>query len=179
MPTRMRGDLTRLAKRLAAQGQVIRNWNIVTGDKVQVMAGKEKGKQGVVSKVVRRENRLFIKGLNFHKKAVKFREAENPGGILEREAPLHYSNVMLLDPATVTDQWPAQRATPTRFHIGWDTEGRKVRVAKSSGLVIEKPQDVHTKAHKAHTDGPKDTPSDIAQAATARAGLRALTHVEE
>ena len=149
MPQRARGELSRLAKRLAAQGQVLPKWNIVTGDKVAVLAGKEKGKQGVVTKVVRRENRLFVKGLNFHKKAVKTRDQENPGGILEREAPLHYSNVQLLDPATVTTEWPAQPGVPTRFHIGWDSTGRQVRVAKRSGLVIEKP--VHEPRLKKYT----------------------------
>eukprot|EP01043_Picozoa_sp_COSAG02_P050054 COSAG02_NODE_5096_length_4629_cov_21.108955_4_plen_204_part_00 len=139
MPQRARGELSRLAKRLAAQGQVLPKWNIVTGDKVAVLAGKEKGKQGVVTKVVRRENRLFVKGLNFHKKSVKMRDQENPGGILEREAPIHYSNVQLLDPTTVTSEWPVQPGVPTRFHIGWDSTGRQVRVAKRSGLVIEKP----------------------------------------
>ncbi len=139
MPQRARGELSRLAKRLAAQGQLLPKWNIVTGDKVAVLAGKEKGKQGVVTKVVRRENRLFVKGLNFHKKSVKMRDQENPGGILEREAPIHYSNVQLLDPSTVTSEWPVQPGVPTRFHIGWDSTGRQVRVAKRSGLVIEKP----------------------------------------
>ena len=152
MPQRFRGELSRMAKRLAAKGEVIQQWNIVSGDKVAVLAGKEKGKQGVVSKVVRRENRLFIKGLNFHKKAVKMRDQENPGGILEREAPVHYSNVQLLDPATVTSEWPAQPGVPTRFHIGWDSSGRKVRVAKKSGLVIEKP--VHEPRIKAYTGEP-------------------------
>lgn len=178
MPRRARGQLTGLAKKLAATGQLLPRWNIVTGDKVAVLAGKERGKQGVVSKVVRQENRLFIKGLNLHKKAVKARDAENPGGILEREAPIHYSNVSLLCPASVTPEWPSQPGTPTRFHIGWDSDGRKVRVAKKSGLVIEKPK--HEPKIKAYTEGKKDTPTEVAKQPTEiKAGLRSVLQSEE
>jgi large subunit ribosomal protein L24 len=71
------------------------------GDQVVVIAGKDKGKTGTVSKVTPSTNKVIIAGLNIIKKATK----PNPqtgegGGIIEKEAPIHASNVMLLDPTT-------------------------------------------------------------------------------
>ena len=71
------------------------------GDQVVIIAGKEKGKTGTIAKVSPSNNRVVVTGLNLIKKATK----PNPqtgegGGIIEKEAPLHASNVMLLDPKT-------------------------------------------------------------------------------
>jgi large subunit ribosomal protein L24 len=71
------------------------------GDQVVIIAGKEKGKTGTIAKVSPTTNRVVVTGLNLIKKATK----PNPqtgegGGILEKEAPIHASNVMLLDPKT-------------------------------------------------------------------------------
>jgi large subunit ribosomal protein L24 len=164
---RIRGEPTLLSKKLRAKGQLIpaHRWHIGTGDKVQIMSGKDRGMQGVVQRVIRAENRLFVKGLNLHWKAVKARgNAGEGGGRFQREAPVHYSNVMLLDPATVEDGWPEVEAVPTRHAIGWDNTGRRVRVAKKSGQIIERPE--YQPKMKTRTDGFKDTQVDLATKTT-------------
>jgi large subunit ribosomal protein L24 len=71
------------------------------GDQVVVIAGKEKGKTGTVTKVSPTTNRVVVAGLNMIKKATKPNAQTNEGGgILEKEAPIHASNVMLLDAKT-------------------------------------------------------------------------------
>ena len=71
------------------------------GDQVVVIAGKEKGKTGTITKVSPATNRVLIAGLNLIKKATKpNQQSGEGGGIIEKEAPIHASNVMLLDPKT-------------------------------------------------------------------------------
>ena len=71
------------------------------GDQVVIIAGKEKGKTGVISKVTPSTNKVIVTGLNLMKKATKPNPQTNEGGgIIEKEAPIHASNVMLLDPKT-------------------------------------------------------------------------------
>ena len=96
------------------------------GDKVIIIAGKERNKTGVVEKVFPKTNRIVVAGLNMVKKHLKRSAAQPQGGIIEKEAPLHISNVMLLDPS---------KNKPTR--VSFRTEGKKkVRVAKLSGQAI-------------------------------------------
>ena len=99
---------------------------IKKGDKVVVITGSEKGKEGVVSKVRPREEKVIIEGLNLVKKHVKPNQAEPEGKITEKEAPIHISNVALVDPKT-------KKATKVRYEI---KDGKKVRVAKKSSTVI-------------------------------------------
>lgn len=68
-------------------------------DKVKVIAGKDKGKEGIVEKVFPGKDRVIVKGVNIIKKHQKPSNANPNGGIVEIEAPIHVSNVMLLDPA--------------------------------------------------------------------------------
>jgi large subunit ribosomal protein L24 len=71
------------------------------GDQVVIIAGKEKGKTGTITKVSPATNRVLIAGLNLIKKATKpNQQSGEGGGIIEKEAPIHASNVMLLDPKT-------------------------------------------------------------------------------
>lgn len=71
------------------------------GDQVVIIAGKDKGKTGTVSKVSPTTNKVVITGLNIIKKATKPNpQTSEGGGIIEKEAPIHASNVMLLDPKT-------------------------------------------------------------------------------
>lgn len=70
---------------------------IKVGDKVQVITGSNKGKEGKVLKVLKRDNRVVIEGVNFVKKNVKPNAQNETGGILEIEAPIHISNVKVLD----------------------------------------------------------------------------------
>lgn len=71
--------------------------NIKTGDKVRVIAGKDKGKEGSVTKVFLKTDRVIVEGVNKVKKHQKPTQAEPKGGIIEKEAAIHVSNVMLLD----------------------------------------------------------------------------------
>ncbi|TCI24907.1 50S ribosomal protein L24 [Exiguobacterium sp. SH3S2] len=101
--------------------------HVKKGDTVQVMSGKDKGKQGVILKAMPSKNRVVVEGVNVMKKHAKPSQANPQGGILEIEAPIHVSNVMPIDPKT---------GKPTR--VGFQVvDGKKVRVAKS-GEVLDK-----------------------------------------
>ena len=97
--------------------------NLKKGDKVVVITGKEKGKEGNIIKVLRKENRVLIENINLMKKHQKS-DGQNPGSIAEIEAPLHISNVMLVDPST---------NKRTRVGKTKNKENKKVRIAKKSG----------------------------------------------
>jgi large subunit ribosomal protein L24 len=70
--------------------------NLKTGDKVVVIAGKDKGKEGLIKKILRADNKVIIDGVNVVKKHVKPNRTNETGGILEVEAPIHISNVKVL-----------------------------------------------------------------------------------
>ena len=74
-------------------------WNIVVGDTVQLNTGRDKGKSGKVKKVLRSRNRLVVEGLNLKRKHMRPVEGR-AGGVISIEAPLHYSNVNLVDAAS-------------------------------------------------------------------------------
>lgn len=96
------------------------------GDKVVVIAGKDKGKTGVIQKVEPRTNRVVVEGVNLRKKNKKPTQNNPEGSVIEIYAPIDASNVMLVDPKT---------KKPTR--IGHKVvKGKKVRVAKRSGTEL-------------------------------------------
>lgn len=96
------------------------------GDKVKVITGKDKGKEGVVTQVFPKNNKVIVEGVNIVKKHSKPTSASPQGGIVETEAPIQASNVMLIDPST---------GEATR--VGYKFEnGEKVRYAKKSGEVL-------------------------------------------
>jgi len=100
--------------------------NLKVGDKVVVIAGSSKGKEGKITKTLRKENRVIVEGCNIVKKHRKGNGQES-GGILETEAPIHVSNVMLIDPKT-----------KKRTRIGHVIENnKKIRVAKKSSEKID------------------------------------------
>lgn len=101
--------------------------NFKTGDKVIVIAGKNKGKQGKITKVLRNDNKIVIEGVNVVKKHVKG-NGQTAGSIVEMEAPINASNAMMVDPKT---------GKPTRVGIIIDKNGKKVRVAKKSNSNID------------------------------------------
>ena len=102
--------------------------HIKKGDMVQVIAGDNKGQQGKVLKVEAEKQRAIVEGVNIVKKATK-PNAKNPqGGILEQEAPIHISNLMLIDPKT---------GKPTKVGRKTDAKGTLVRFAKKSGEEIK------------------------------------------
>ena len=71
-----------------------------TGDKVRVMRGKDAGKEGQITKVLKDADKVVVEGINMIKKHQKPNNANPQGGIIDKEAPIHVSNVMLLDPDT-------------------------------------------------------------------------------
>ena len=73
---------------------------IKVGDKVKVITGTNKGKEGKVSKVLKNENRVIVSGINMVKKHIKPGRTNETGGILETEAPIHISNVKVIDKET-------------------------------------------------------------------------------
>ena len=102
--------------------------HIKKGDTVCVIAGDSKGQQGKVLKVEVSKQRAIVEGVNLVKKATK-PNAKNPqGGIVEQEAPIHISNLQLLDP---------QSGKPTRVGRRVNAEGKLVRFAKKSGEEIK------------------------------------------
>jgi len=100
---------------------------IKTKDKVVVLTGKDKGKTGEVLKVFPAENRVVVQGVNVVKKHTR-PSARSQGGIVEMEAPIDVSNVAHLDP---------KDNKPTRVGFKVLEDGRKVRVAKRSGEIID------------------------------------------
>jgi len=104
----------------------MKKFKIKTGDEVIILAGKDKGLKGKVLKIIKSKDRVIVEGVNIVKKHVK-PSAENPqGGIVEKEAPIHISNVALVDPKS---------GKPTR--VGYEMkDGKKVRVSKKSKEVI-------------------------------------------
>lgn len=102
-------------------------FRVKKGDQVIVISGKDKGKAGQVLKVVRQDNRLVVQGINLVKKHQKQTMAQS-GGIIQKEASIHISNVAHVDPVS---------KKPTRVGIKFLKDGRKIRIAKRSGESIE------------------------------------------
>lgn len=97
------------------------------GDKVKVITGKDKNKEGVVLAAFPKKDKVTVEGVNIVKKHQKPSQAAPQGGILEVEAPIHVSNVMVLDPNGVAGR------------VGYkEVDGKKVRVSKKTGEVIDK-----------------------------------------
>jgi large subunit ribosomal protein L24 len=100
-----------------------------TDDTVVVIAGKDKGKTGRVLRVDLKRDKVFVEGLNI----VKRHQRPNPGrpnaqvGVIEKEGPIHVSNVAILDP---------RENKPTRIGVQRDEEGRRIRVARRSGAEL-------------------------------------------
>ena len=93
---------------------------------VKVIAGNYKGYEGKVLKVYPKEERVIVEGVNFIKKALRPTQQNPQGGIAEKEAPIHISNVQLL-----------HNGEPTKVGYKILDNGEKVRVAKSTGEIID------------------------------------------
>jgi large subunit ribosomal protein L24 len=95
------------------------------GDTVEVITGKDKGKQGEIAFVYPKSNKIIVNGVNVASKHQKARRANDPGGIIEKDMPLDASNVMLVHKGK-------------KVRVGYTTkdDGTKVRIARPSGEVI-------------------------------------------
>lgn len=102
--------------------------HIKKGDSVQVIAGENKGDEGKVLEVFPLKNRAIVEGVNVVTKHVKPSAANPQGGITKEEAPIHISNLMVLDPKS---------GEPTRIGRRMNTEGKLERYSKNSGEVIK------------------------------------------
>jgi large subunit ribosomal protein L24 len=100
---------------------------IKKGDKVVVLAGRDKGRSGEVTQVLPKENRAVVQGINMVKRH-QTQTQNRQGGIISKELPIHLSNLAVADPST-------GKATRVGFKVNED--GTKVRVAKGSGSVID------------------------------------------
>ena len=104
-----------------------------SGDEVQVMAGKDRGKSGRIMRVELANERVYVEGLNMVKRHMRPQQVadtqrgQTVGGVIEREGPIHVSNVMLLDP---------KDHKPTRVGIERE-DGKRYRVAKRSGTRLD------------------------------------------
>ena len=125
-----------MAKRKAAPARPKRrSLKIRADDRVQVISGKDRGKTGRVMRVEPTKERLYVEHLNMIKRHTRPQQAAGTssqtaaqlGGVIEREGPIHISNVMLLD----------AKGAPTRVGIERGDAGERVRVAKSSGARLD------------------------------------------
>ncbi|GAB4191249.1 MAG: 50S ribosomal protein L24 [Roseiflexaceae bacterium] len=108
--------------------------HVKTGDEVLIITGKDKGKRGKIKQAMPRENRVLVEGLNMIKRHTKQRGPGKPGGIIEREAPIHISNVMLICPSCGRASRTGHRFLDETDHKG---RSRKVRFCKSCDATIE------------------------------------------
>jgi len=95
------------------------------GDTVVVLTGKFKGKQGEVMVVLPKDDKVVVSGVNTAQRHSKPRRANQPGGIVDRDMPIHVSNVALV-----------HKGKPTKVGYRVEKDGKKVRVARSTGDVI-------------------------------------------
>ena len=102
-------------------------FKIKKGDKVVVLAGRDKGKNGEVLRVLREKNRAVVQGVNMVKRHTRPSPGQ-PGGIIEKEAAIHISNIAHIDPKS---------NKPTRVGYKFLEDGRKVRIARRSGEVLD------------------------------------------
>ena len=104
-------------------------FHVRKGDTVVVIAGKERGKRGKVLRVIPEKGRVIVERINMVKKHQRPTQKLRQGGIIEREGSLHISNVMLLDP---------RNDKPTRVGVRALSDGKKVRLARKSGEMIDR-----------------------------------------
>ncbi|MBI2235810.1 MAG: 50S ribosomal protein L24 [Magnetospirillum sp.] len=103
--------------------------HVKKGDRVVVLAGKDKGKSGEILSASPKEQRVVVQGVNMVKRHTRPSQANPQGGIVEKEAAIHVSNVAHADP---------KDGKPTRIGVKVLEDGRKVRVARRSGEVIDR-----------------------------------------
>ena len=101
------------------------------GDRVRVVRGNYRGQEGDILRVLPDKQRVVVEGVNMHKRHRRPTQDQPEGGIVTFEAPIHVSNVMLIDPRT---------EEPTRFRINVAGDGSKERISVKSGAVLPQPE---------------------------------------
>jgi len=102
--------------------------HVKKGDKVKVLSGKDRGKQGTILEAYPKRDRVLVEGINMVKIHAQPSQDNPQGGILNQEAPIHVSNVLPIDPKT-------GEATRVGYEI---RDGKKIRIAKKSGEPLDK-----------------------------------------
>ncbi len=97
------------------------------GDEVMVVSGEDRGKRGKILRVLRDKNRVVVEGVSFIRRHTRPSQSNPQGGIVEREAPIHASNVMVVDPKS---------GRPTRVGARVHEDGTRDRVARRSGEIL-------------------------------------------
>ncbi|RRT74901.1 hypothetical protein BHE74_00037519 [Ensete ventricosum] len=116
-----------------AAEKLVKHWKILRGDNVMIIRGKDKGETGIIKRVIRSQNRVIVEGKNLVKKHIKQGQGHE-GGIFSIEAPLHVSNVQVLDPVT---------GKPCKIGYKYLEDGSKVRVSRglaASEAIIPRPE---------------------------------------
>jgi large subunit ribosomal protein L24 len=117
-----------------AQNSRRRALKVRSGDEVEVIAGKDRGKRGRVLRVEPKHERVYVEGMNIVKRHMRPQQVadtsrgQTVGGVIEREGPIHASNVMLVDP---------RDKRPTRIGVERDEKGARRRIARRSGTRID------------------------------------------
>ena len=134
--------------------KTIRRWNIVKDDMVQVISGRYKSTTGKVLRVYRKTNQVLVAGVNLKYKKVDDEEMVRRRKTIQKESPVHVSNVSLIDP---------EKNKATRIRYGFLEDGTKVRISKKSGALIPKPDRSNLKymnRTKGKEAGPNDTKAE-------------------
>lgn len=134
----------------------IKDWSYFRGDRVEVLVGKDKGKQGIIKQVIQERNWVIVDGLNTHLRTVA-KDKDFPGIVVRSEAPLLVTNqICLVDPSDLKS---------TEIEWRFTEQGEKVRVSKRTGRVIPIPQLAEEtydyKSKKTYKENEKDTTGDI------------------
>ncbi|KAL0483273.1 ribosomal protein L24 [Acrasis kona] len=135
------------------KNNLVSKFRIVRGDLVEILCGRDKGKQGIVSAVLRKKNRVIVEGCMLQRRKIKAQSGKK-GYMIMSESSIHYSNVLLVDPV---------KGIPTKTNYKFTEDGKKVRVTKVSGTVVPKPSWTQfRKEQKVYPD--TDTaPADVVQ----------------
>ncbi|KAK8958238.1 hypothetical protein KSP40_PGU019707 [Platanthera guangdongensis] len=150
-----------------AAEKLIPKWKILRGDNVMIIRGKDKGETGAIKRVIRSQNRVIVEGQNLVKKHIKQGQGHE-GGIFTVEAPLHVSNVQVLDPVS---------GRPCKIGYRFMDDGTKVRISRgrdASGEIIPRPEILKMRRKPRPVEcGPKDTPLEVVLEKTydARTGI--------
>ncbi|CAD8102225.1 unnamed protein product [Paramecium sonneborni] len=131
-------------------------WNVIKGDKVVVVSGKDSGKTGTILRVYRLSNEVLVQGINQKFKRKSLLDDPSGSGIQQITRPIHLSKIALIDP---------EKGKPTKVQRGFLEDGTPVRVSKLSGSIIPKvvdPAKSPAHRHKNKVDGIKDTSPALA-----------------
>lgn len=139
----------------------IRDWSFFEGDRVEILVGRDKGKQGIINSIVAERNWVFVAGLNTHIRFIGKKDGF-PGVAVKSEAPLLVtSDIKLVDPSDLL---------ATDIEWRYTEEGEKVRVSTRTGRIIPTPV-AHSATHdykkqNIYVERPKDTPGDVVKEIT-------------